>query len=98
MKLLSIGCHPVPYVQIEIYEERGRAYAQGATGLGEGGRKETGNYIYMTSKTVIPNWMCYHSLSAVSLCWFRDRYTVQSTAGSIRSWLISPRSFKRGNQ
>ena len=77
MRLLSVGCHPVPCVQIEIYEERGSAYAHGATGLGEGGRKETGNHIYTASKMGI--------------------LKVQSTAGSIRSWLISPRSAELRN-
>lgn len=56
----------MPCVQIEIYEERGSAYAQGATGLGEGGRRETGNYIYMASTVVILNWICYRSSSAAS--------------------------------
>lgn len=70
MKLLSVGCHPAPHVQIEIYEEGESAYAYSATGMGKGGRKETGNSIYMASKMVILNWLCYHSLSAISLCWF----------------------------
>jgi hypothetical protein len=59
MKPLSIGCHTVPYVQIEIYEGRGNAFAHDATGLEEGGRKETGNYIYRASKMVSLNWVYY---------------------------------------
>lgn len=55
MKLLSVGCHPAPHVQIEIYEEGESAYAYSATGMGKGGRKETGNSIYMASKMVILN-------------------------------------------
>lgn len=51
-----MGCHPVPYVQIEIYEERGSAYARGATGLGEGGRKQTGNYIYTARNGEDSEW------------------------------------------
>lgn len=64
MKLLSVGCHPVPYVQIGIYEGRGNAYAHGVTGSGEGERKKTRNCIYMASTMGILNWICYLSLSA----------------------------------
>lgn len=97
MKLLSLGGRPVPCVQIEIYEGRGSAYAHGATVLGEGGRKDTGHCIYMTSKMEILNWVCCCSLSAVSLGLLRGRYTVQSAAGSVRSWFAGPRSCALGD-
>lgn len=47
---------------------------------------------------VILNWMFYNSLLAVFLCHFKGRYKVQTTTGSNRSWLFSPRSFEPGNE
>lgn len=59
--------------------------------LGGGGRKKGDRKLYLYGKEKGDAESHVPSLTICGiLCWFMARYKVQTAAGSIRSWLISP--------